>query len=87
MKRFSVKKDGHIQLDPVALENGDLARQLYAMEQFLSHLQNRKAQIPGELEVLRAENKAKTYRFRELMTEQMTTDMVMDLLKLFDVEM
>ena len=49
-------------------------------------MQKRRDEIPAELEALRAQNAVKTYRFRELMTEQMTNRMIWDLLGMLQVK-
>ncbi len=87
MKRMAfVDTDGKAAIDPQALQSGEAALRLKRFEDFWEHLLNRQKQIPAELEALRAENKAKTYRFRELMTEEMTDKMALDMLALFDMK-
>ncbi len=87
MKRFTFVDDaGRAQMLPEAVIDGTAAERLRRLEDFLAYMQKRRDEIPAELEALRAQNAVKTYRFRELMTEQMTNRMIWDLLGMLQVK-
>lgn len=53
---------------------------------FHQRILRRKAEIPGELEALRAAGKGKTVQFKELMAEKLTMEMILTQLRYAGLE-
>lgn len=51
--------------------------ELEKYQAFHQRVRQRKAEIPGELETLRAAGKGKTVQFKELMAEKLTMEMIL----------
>lgn len=86
MERMTrLNRDGSASIIKEALDNGQAARRLACLEDFLTYLQARRTDLPAELERLRRQNAVKTFRFRELMTERMTNELIWDLLRRFGI--
>ena len=51
--------------------------ELEKYQAFHQRIRRRKAEIPAELEALRQTGKEKTVKFRELMSEKLTVEMIL----------
>lgn len=58
--------------------SGDAIERLAKFENLYDHLTQRRKEIPTELETLRAAGKNKTVTFKELLTEKMIIDMLLN---------
>lgn len=53
---------------------------------FHQRIRQRKADIPGELEILRQAGKEKTVQFKELLAEKLTVEMILTQLRYAGLE-
>ncbi len=74
MQRHTRIQDGHAVADGCRLSgglaSGDAIDRLYQLENYYFHLLARQQAIPAEMEALRAQDKTRTVRFRELLAER-----------------
>ena len=62
-------------------DNGDAVEKLARFENFYNHLIERRTAIPEEIETLRKAGKDKTVTFKELLTEKMVNQMILNQLE------
>ena len=55
--------------------------ELEKYQAFHQRIRQRKADIPGELEVLRQQGKSKTVQFKELLSEKLMVEMILTQLR------
>ena len=60
---------------------GDAVEKLARFEDFYNHLIERRTAIPEEIETLRKAGKDKTVTFKELLTEKMVNQMILNQLE------
>ena len=60
--------------------------ELEKYQAFHQHICQRRAEIPAELEALRAAGKSKTVQFKELLAEKLTVEMILTQLRYAGLE-